>query len=233
MDRPVRIAVLGDREPAFVSHRELDAALALLPAGVDAGWLPTPQAHAVAGGAYDGVWVAPGGPFDDDGAVLAAIGHARRSGLPLLGTCSGFQYTAIELAGALAGLDARHAEAEPGAADPVIAPLACALHGQRRTVTPVAGTRLAALLGDAPFEGMHFCGFGLAPAAARALEAAGVTLAAHAPDAGVEALELPGHPFLMATLFQPQVGALAGAPLSPLIAGFVAAAHEHATIRLQ
>src|SRR3954466_8617057 len=93
MDRPVRIAVLGDREPAFVSHRELDAALALLPAGVDAGWLPTPQARAVAGGAYDGVWVAPGGPFDDDGAVLAAIGHARRSGLPPLGARRGFQHT--------------------------------------------------------------------------------------------------------------------------------------------
>jgi CTP synthase (UTP-ammonia lyase) len=48
-----------------------------------------------------------------------------------------------------------------------------------------------------------------------------VVISAHAPDAGVEGIELPGHPFFVATLFQPQVGALAGRPLHPLIAAFL------------
>ena len=41
-------------------------------------------------------------------------------------------------------------------------------------------------------------------------------------DAGVEAIELPDHPFYLATLFQPQVGSLDGEPLHPVIADFVA-----------
>jgi CTP synthase (UTP-ammonia lyase) len=40
----------------------------------------------------------------------------------------------------------------------------------------------------------------------------------------VEGIELPGHPFLVATLFQPQVGALAGRPLHPLIGALLDAA---------
>ena len=52
------------------------------------------------------------------------------------------------------------------------------------------------------------------------------TSRAHALDAfdGVEGIELPGHPFFVATLFQPQIGALSGAPLHPLIAAFAEAA---------
>jgi CTP synthase (UTP-ammonia lyase) len=57
-----------------------------------------------------------------------------------------------------------------------------------------------------------------------ALADAGVVISARAPDAGVEGIELPDHPFFVATLFQPQVGALAGGPLHPLIAGFLDAA---------
>ncbi len=43
------------------------------------------------------------------------------------------------------------------------------------------------------------------------------TTSAHA-DAGVEAFELPGHPFYLATLFQPPVGSLARGELHPLLA---------------
>ena len=53
----------------------------------------------------------------------------------------------------------------------------------------------AAICGAAPFTGFHFCGFGLAPGVEERLEAAGLVIAAHADDAGVEAFELPGHPF--------------------------------------
>jgi CTP synthase (UTP-ammonia lyase) len=223
-----RIAVLGDRDPSLTTHRELDATLALLGADVDASWCATDGADAARPEAFDGLWVAPGTPYRDGDAVLAAIGHARRSGTPLLGTCGGFQYTALALARELAGVAAAHAETDPAAPEPFVAPLACALYGEERTVTCVPGTLLAAILGPAPFAGFHFCGYGLAPGAAAVLEQAGVRIAAHAPHAGVEAFELPGHPFFVATLFQPQVGSLSGAALSPLIAAFVAAARAGA-----
>jgi CTP synthase (UTP-ammonia lyase) len=236
MTAVTRIAVLGDRNEDFSTHRELDAALGLLPAGVQAGWVASdaPKAAGLgAAGSVDGLWIAPGGPYRDNASVLAAIGRAREAGVPLLGTCSGFQFAALELARALAGVpDPRHAELEPDAAAPFVAALACRVDGEHRTVACTPGTRLAELLGETPFDGLFFCGYAPTEAAAAALAAAGVAIAARAEGVGPVALELPGHPFFMATLFHPQAGALAGRPLSPLIAAFAAAARERAAVAI-
>jgi CTP synthase (UTP-ammonia lyase) len=119
-----------------------------------------------------------------------------------------------------------HRELDPAAEEPMIAPLACSLIGQERTVQCVAGTRLADICGTAPFSGFHWCGYGLAERFVDRLTEQGLTVCASAPDAGVEAVELPGHPFLIATLFQPQVGATRTHTLHPLIDAFLAAAQE-------
>ena len=47
------------------------------------------------------------------------------------------------------------------------------------------------------------------------LRDAGVVLSAHAADAGVEAIELPDHPFFIATALQPQVGSSESQTLHP------------------
>jgi CTP synthase (UTP-ammonia lyase) len=204
---PASIAVLGDRNAEYLTHREIDATLALLPADVEARWLPSPDAESAA--AADGVWVVPGTPYRDDGAVLEAIRRARTAGMPILGTCGGFQYMTVEFARNAAGVTgAAHAETDPDATDPVVARLSCSLVGEEREVTAVAGTRVAELCGTAPFTGFHWCNYGLAPS--------------H-EAAGVEAVELPGHPFYVASLFQPQVGSSKSGRLHPLIAAFVSA----------
>jgi CTP synthase (UTP-ammonia lyase) len=221
---PTRIALLGDKDLTYVTHRALEAAVALLPDGIAATWVgtDTPAARALDG--FDGIWALPGTPYRDDAAALAAISAALDAGTPLLGTCGGFQYAAL----ALLGPGAVHAEVDPDAADPVVAPLACTLVGEEREVTAVPGTRLAAICGTAPFTGFHYCRYGLSDAAVDRLEAAGAVIAAHAPDAGVEAFEVPGHPFFVATLFQPQMSAVDGA-LHPLITAF---AEEAARVRM-
>jgi CTP synthase (UTP-ammonia lyase) len=86
----------------------------------------------------------------------------------------------------------------------------------------VPGTRLAAICGDDPFEGFHWCNYGLSDAWVARLESAGLVVSAHADDAGVEGVELPPseHPFFVATLFQPQMAA----PDHPLIRAFCEAA---------
>ena len=219
----VSIAVLGDRNPEYLTHRELDATLALMPADVDARWLPTPDAAFAADA--DGLWVVPGTPYQDDDAVLEAIRTARAEGMPILGTCGGFQYMLVEFARNVAGLDdAAHAETDPDAPEPVVARLSCSLVGEERPVTAIAGTRIAALCGPAPFTGFHWCNYGLVPGREAALVEAGLVVAARAPDAGVEAVELPGHPFYLATLFQPQVGSSASGRLHPVIGALVSAA---------
>jgi CTP synthase (UTP-ammonia lyase) len=214
----MRIVALGDRDPQFLTHRELDAALALLP---DADWVATddPAARDLHG--VDGVWLLPGTPYRDEAAAFGAIRHCLVTGTRFLGTCGGFQYSCLALARDRAGLaSVAHAESHPEAPDPVVEPLACALYGETRTVTPVRGTKLAAICGTEPFEGFHWCGYGLSAQGARALQAAGVTVAATAPDAGVEAIELPDHPFFLATAFQPQVGVSKTGSLPGLVAAF-------------
>jgi CTP synthase (UTP-ammonia lyase) len=216
-----RILALGDRDPSYVTHRELDGAFALMPADIECGWVATDSSAARELEAADGIWLLPGSPYRDDGAAYAAIGHCLRTGTPFLGTCAGFQYACVALARELAGLaGAAHAETDPAAGTLVVEPLACTLYGERRLVTPVPGTRVAAICGTQPFSGFHWCGYGLAASAEGPLAAAGVVIGARADDAGVEAVELPGHPFFLATAFQPQVGAAERGELHPLIVAF-------------
>jgi CTP synthase (UTP-ammonia lyase) len=221
----VRIVVLGDRDPRYVTHRELDAALSLFPEGARVGWTGTDERAARRLDDACGVWLVPGSPYRDDAAAYAAIRHCLATSTPFLGTCAGFQYACVELARFRAGLhSACHAESAPSGDDLVVQPLSCTLYGERRLVTPVPGTRLARLCGDEPFEGFHWCGYGLAEQYVPLLTRYGVTVGARAADVGVEAIELGDHPFFVATAFQPQVGTSETKSLHPLIRAFVDAA---------
>lgn len=214
-----RIAALGDRDLAHLTHREIDAAMRLVPEGVEFRWVATDSAEARRIDGFDGLWVLPGTPYRDNDVVYAAIRFAREQGMPMLGTCGGFQYMAVEFARNAALIPgAAHAEAEPDGDAIVVGELSCSLVGEERTVTVVPGTRLAEICGTSPFPGFHWCSFGLADGVTDRLSAAGLVMSASAEDAGVEAFELPGHPFYLATLFQPQVGSSERGELHPLLA---------------
>jgi|SRR5665213_1180349 len=228
-----RIVVLGDHNRDLMTHRELDAALELFPISVEVSWVPTDDPRARALDDIDGVWVAPGSPYRDDEAVYRAIRHAREHHVPMLGTCGGFQYAIVEFARAVAGLPVGHAELEPDHQQAVIAPLACSLVAQERLVSCVAATRLARICGTLPFVGFHWCTYGLAEEFVERLAEFGLLICAHAPDAGVEAIELPDHPFFVATLFQPQIGSGAFRSVPALIGAFIDAAREHAASIMQ
>jgi CTP synthase (UTP-ammonia lyase) len=220
---PLQLMVIGDRNTRFETHRAIDHTLGLLPDDVHGRWHATDQPFDVA--SAGAIWFAPGTPYRDDAAVYAAIERARTMGIPMYGTCGGLQYIAIEFARNVAGIgNAAHAETDPQAEEVVIAPLSCSLVGQRRTIHPVPGGRLAAILGDEPFSGFHYCSYGLNPAFRERLEAAGLRVTATAEDAGVEGIELPSHPFAVATLFQPQMESLETGELHPLLAALLQAA---------
>jgi CTP synthase (UTP-ammonia lyase) len=217
---PPAIAALGDRNTGYLTHREIDATIALAP---EIRWVGTEDARI---DGYDGVWVVPGTPYRDEDAVMAAIRFAREEGMPILGTCGGFQHMAVEYARNVLGIaGAAHAETDPDGETIVVGALACSLVGETRTVIPVPGTRLAAICGTEPFAGFHFCNYGLAA------ELDGVVVSAHAEDAGVEAFELPDHPFYLATLFQPQVGTAERGSVHPVLGAFLAAVSGAAASR--
>ena len=147
----VHIALVGDRSDAVVAHRAIPVALdrAAREGGrtVDAEWLHTgslgPEMAARLADAH-GVWCVPGSPYVNMDAALTAIGFARRSGVPFLGTCAGFQHAVIEYARSVLGLtDADHAETNPEAERPLIAALSCGLVEGARPRPPGGGHALA------------------------------------------------------------------------------------------
>jgi CTP synthase (UTP-ammonia lyase) len=223
--RNPRVALLGE-DRGHRSHQELNALRPML--DVDTEWVPSDSAFEL--GEYDGVWLVPGSPYADDAAVLRTLTAVRERGIPFLGSCGGMQYAVMEFARSVLGERATHAESDGTGADNVVTALACSLDGQQRLVTPVAGSRFAGWVAE-PFVGMHFCNYAPTPAVVDRLVAAGVVVGATADDAGAEVLEFPDHPFYVVSMFQPHIGALAGAPVHPLVRAFVTAGQNRSRER--
>jgi len=93
-------------------------------------------------------------------------------------------------------------------------------------IDPVTGTRFATLMHDQLFTGVHICGYAPGPGQIDRLAAGGMVIGATADDAGAEVLKLPANRFFFLSLFQPQIGALAGRPLHPLLGEFVRCARK-------
>lgn len=222
--RTVRLAVVGDRDDGITAHRANPIALALAAGqagiAVEADWIGTETIGDPARlDGYDGVWCVPGSPYRDDDGALRAIRHARAGRLPFLGTCGGFQAALVEYARHQLGWhDAAHAEIAPEAPRAVIAPLACALVEQSGPVQLAAGSRLARAYGMLALEVGYRCSYGLNPAFAAELTAGPLRATAFDAAGEVRAVELDGHPFFVATLFQPERAALAGFAPPPVTA---------------
>lgn len=233
--RPARIALVGDRSPHVLAHDRIPpalarsaAALGLGPDAVDPYWIGSDQVADVPDLAgFDGIWVVPGSPYADRDGALAAIRTARTAGIPFLGTCGGFQHAVLEYARSVLGLDVDHAEDPTGAPEgSVIVPLACSLRGEEAEVDVVPGTRAAAVLGDGPRIERFFCAYGLDERFRAALAGGGLVFSAADGSGAVRMLELPGHPFYLASLFQPELSSDASW-VHPLIRAFAAAALAH------
>lgn len=225
----VRIALVGDYDPAITAHRAIPEALRLsaerLGVAVAPEWVPSvslgPTAAEVVG--FAGVWCVPGSPYANTPGVLAAVRFARESGRPFLGTCGGFQHAVLEYARNVLGhAAADHAESSPDAAMPVISRLTCSLVEKGGEVFFAAGSRLRAIYGsDRAEEGYH-CNYGVNPEYAELLAGPGGLRAVATDAAGeVRAVELSDHPFFVGTLYQPERAALRGAE-HPLVTAFVA-----------
>ena len=108
------IFALGDRDTGYLTHREIDAALALFPTEAPAHWVATDSPAARSLDDADGVWLLPGTPYRNADAAFAAIRHCLATGTPFLGTCGGFQHALVELARSRAGIaQAAHEESDP------------------------------------------------------------------------------------------------------------------------
>lgn len=101
------------------------------------------------------------------------------------------------------------------------------LVGQNR-VRVLAGTRLAQIMGAGDHEEGFFCNYAVNEEFRPRFEAAGLRICAVGPEEEVRAVELPSHPFYVASLFQPQLASHATGKPHPLIQAYLRAAAERA-----
>jgi CTP synthase len=184
----------------------------------------------------DGILV-PGG-FGERGieGKIVAARFARENRVPYLGLCLGMQIATIEFARHVCGLEgANSTEFESHPPHPVIAILE-----EQKSITKKGGTmRLGAypcdlrpgtlaarLYGQATIQERHRHRFEFNPDYRERLEAAGLVVSGTSPDGHLaEIIELPKHPFFIASQFHPEFLSKPTKP-HPLFHGFIAAALE-------
>jgi len=224
----VTVGLIGDYSDTVPAHRAIPLALRraadVLQIAVGFEWVPTEEITSISRIArFDGLWCVPGSPYRSMDGALFAIRHARESAVPFLGTCGGFQHAVVEYARNVLGWhDADHAETAPDATRAVIALLACALVEATGPVRLFPGTRIASAYGANEATEGYRCRYGLNREFQAALVAGPLRAAADDETGEVRAVELDGHPFFVAALFQPELAALKGEP-APLVTAFARA----------
>ena len=187
----------------------------------------------------DGILI-PGG-FGERGieGKIRAAQIAREQGIPYLGICLGMQIAVAEFARHVAGMDgANSTEFDPETPFPVVD-----LLPEQKEVSDMGGTmRLGAdpvklhegtrardaFGGEAVIYKRHRHRFEVNNMLRRRLEDEGLVCSGTSPDERlVEIIELPGHPFFVASQFHPEFNSRPTRP-EPLFRDFVGAAAERA-----
>ncbi len=222
----LQIGLIGDYDPGVPAHQAIPRAFDLVSAKwgivIQHHWIPTPEiSDYLRLDGMDGLWCVPASPYQSMEGALLGIRFARETGKPFLGTCGGFQHVIIEYARSVLGwADADHAETAPGASRLVISPLSCELVEKTDKIHLRFGSKLAAAYPSLEVAEGYRCRYGLNPAFRSRLEVGALRISAEDKLGEVRAVELVGHPFFVATLFQPERAALAG-KLPPLVELFV------------
>jgi CTP synthase (UTP-ammonia lyase) len=225
-----RIALVGDRSANVRAHARIPTVIeALLQRdgiALDAYWIATPDVAACDLGRFDAIWLVPGSPYESADGAIAAVRTARERRIPFLGTCGGFQYALLEFARNVCGLSAvENAEVAPEADEHLIVQLECSLKGHEESVMIVPGTRAAEISGPGRRTERYHCDYGLNAAYLERLSEAGLRFSGFDDSGQVRIAELPGHPFFVGTLFQPELHGDGTQP-HPIIVAMAAAASK-------
>jgi CTP synthase len=186
----------------------------------------------------------PGG-FGERGVEgkIAAARYARENGVPYLGICLGMQVAVVEYARHVAGLAGAHStELDPYTPNPVIALITewqgangqvekrsadanlggtMRLGGQNCRLEP--GSLARSVYGKAQVRERHRHRYEFNNDYRAKLEEAGLVFSGNSPDGRLaEIIELPNHPFFLASQFHPEFKSKPFAP-HPLFQAFVEA----------
>ena len=227
------IAILGELNPNFPKHPTTNAEITnscdKLHVRAHGTWVSTADIRVESLTRYAGIWIAPGSPYRSLDKTLGAIRYARENGVPCFGTCGGCQHMILEYARNVLGYrDAQHAEYDPYASNLFISSLTCSLAGREMTLHFAPHSRVAEIYGSLKDTEQYYCNFGVNPEVVPLLKRGPMRFVGSDQEGEIRVLELPGHPFFIATLFVPQTRSRAGSP-HPLVTAFLQAAVERAT----
>jgi CTP synthase len=182
----------------------------------------------------DGILVPHG--FGSRGAEgkVAAVQFAREQEIPYLGICFGMQFSVIEFARHVAGLEgANSTEVEEGTPHPVIAILPEQLEVEEKGGTMrlgdwpcelVPGTKAHAAYGREQIKERHRHRYEFNPEYRERLTKAGLVISGASPDGKlVEIVEVADHPWFVACQFHPEFASTPFEP-APLFVDFIQAA---------
>ncbi len=243
----VRIAVVGKYTALVDAYKSIQEALGhggiANDIGVEIDWISSEEMEARGVEmlqAYGGV-VIPGG-FGVRGTegMVDAVRYLREQGIPFLGICLGLQCAIIEFARNVCGLeDSDSHEFDRETSDPVIS-----LMDAQYNVTEMGGTmRLGSYpcrleensvareaYGAAEVSERHRHRYEVNNEYRQLLAQGGMRFSGLSPDGGlVEIIELPDHPFFIATQFHPELRSRPTAS-HPLFTSFVKAAAERSPL---
>jgi CTP synthase (UTP-ammonia lyase) len=215
------LAIVADFDSGSRSHAATNDAIAhsagALGLAVEPQWIGTAELTRPDGlkrlAKSRGFWIGPGSPYESMEGALSAIRMARERAIPLLGTCGGFQHIILEYARNVLGYTAaEHEETSPQASPLFISRLACSLVGRTMTITLEPASMLAGIYGRSRVQEQYLCNFGVNPSFVDTLRSANLKVVGSDAEGAVRAVELPGHPFFVGTLFLPQHSST---PLNP------------------
>jgi len=179
----------------------------------------------------------PGG-FGNRGieGKIRAARYAREAGIPYLGLCLGMQIATIEFARNVLGLEkANSTEFAENTPHPVIHLQETQRHVKRKGGSMRLGAQECALkpgslarrlYGKEIVSERHRHRYEFNNAYREAFEGAGFSISGATPDNQlVEMIEIPSHPFFIATQSHPEFLSKPNRP-HPLFVGFIKAAHE-------
>jgi CTP synthase (UTP-ammonia lyase) len=229
MSQIIRIGIIGDydgRASHLATEEALKHSAENLAVSVEYQWLPTiafdhnePDLSN-----YNGLWCAPGSPYQSMNGAINAIKYARENKLPFIGTCGGFQHAVIEY-----GRNVLHiSELEdihfnPYNPNDYITALSCSLVGQTRHLSIKNNSKMHNIYGVHNVDEKYNCSFGINKAFQNELDNHNFHVVGFDEEEEARIMLLEDHPFYVISLFQPQLSSSYGNP-HPIIMEYLRAA---------
>ena len=248
MDAPTETVTIGlvgkyvELPDAYLSVVEaLRHAAAEYRAEVDIRWIPSEEVDGLLAASYlegvDGILVPGGFGIRGVEGKIEAARHAREGAVPYLGLCLGLQCAVVEFSRNVLGYrDAHSSEFDPTSRHPVIdlmedqADVEDMGGTMRLGIYPAKladGSLAARLYGEQVIYERHRHRWEVNNRYRRELAEAGLSMSGVSPDDRlVEIVEIPDHPYFIASQFHPEFKSRPDAP-HPLFSGFVQAALEY------